>query len=168
MPFGISSAPEIWQRNMHETVEGLDDTEIIPYDFLITGKDDAKHDANLQALLNRFRERNRVLHAEKVRYKPYEVSFMGCLLTDQGMKPDPRKVEAVLDMPMPTDVERVRRLIGKVQCPGKFVKGLTDLDVNWHARTASWRGMSRTQKPCVRYTWRSVTPLCCVTTRLKA
>ena len=44
-----------------------------------------------------------------------EVSFMGCLLTDEGMKPDPKKVEAILDMPMPTDVEGVRRLICTAQ-----------------------------------------------------
>ena len=45
----------------------------------------------------------------------------------EGMKPDPKKVEAILDMPMPTDVEGVRRLIGTAQYLGKFVKGLTDL-----------------------------------------
>ena len=127
MPFGISSAPEVWQRKMHETIEGLDGVEVIADDFLITGKDDAEHGANLQAFLNRCRERNLVLNAEKVRYKLQEVSFMGCLLTDEGMKPDPRRVEAVLDMPMPTDVEGVRRLIGTVQYLSKFVKGLTDL-----------------------------------------
>ena len=67
---------------MHETIEGLDGTGVIADDFLITGKDDAEHDANLQASLNRCRERNLVLNAEKVRYKLHEVSFMGCLLTD--------------------------------------------------------------------------------------
>ena len=40
-PFGISSAPEFWQRRMRETIEGLEGTEVIADDFLITGKDDA-------------------------------------------------------------------------------------------------------------------------------
>ena len=128
MPFGISSAPEVWQRKMHETIEGLDGVEVIADDFLITGKDDAEHDANLQAFLHRCRERNLVLNAEKVRYKLQEVSFMGCLLTDEGMKPDPRKVEAILDMPMPTDVEGVRRLINRYSTvPRQVCEGLTDL-----------------------------------------
>ena len=48
MTFGISSAPEVWQRKMHETNEGLDGSEVIADDFLITGKDDAEHDANLR------------------------------------------------------------------------------------------------------------------------
>ena len=123
MPFGISSAPGVWQRKMHETIEGLDGVEVIADDFLITGKDDAEHDANLQAFLNKCRERNLVLNAEKVRYKLQKVSFMGCLLTDEGMKPNPRKVEAILDMPMPTDVEGVRRLIGTV-VPRQVCEGI--------------------------------------------
>ncbi|RLJ22807.1 hypothetical protein DJ031_00235 [bacterium endosymbiont of Escarpia laminata] len=127
MPFGISSAPEVWQRKMHEIIEGLHGIEVIADDFLITGKDDDEHDVNLHAFLKRCRERNLVLNAEKVRYKLNEVSYMGCLLTDEGIKPDPKKIAAIIEMPMPTDVEGVRRLIGTVQYLGKFVKGLTDL-----------------------------------------
>ena len=43
MPFGVSSAPEVGQRKMHETIKGLEDgTEVIADDFLFTGKDDAE------------------------------------------------------------------------------------------------------------------------------
>ena len=92
MPFGVSSTLEVWQRKMHETVEGLEDgTEVIADDFLITGKDDTECDTNLQAFLNRCRERNLVLNREKVCYKLHEVSLMGCLLIDEGMKSDLRK-----------------------------------------------------------------------------
>ena len=37
MPFGISSAPEVWQQKMNELVEGLSGMEVIAYDFLISG-----------------------------------------------------------------------------------------------------------------------------------
>ena len=77
-------------------------------------------------------ERNLVLNLEKVRYKLREVIFMGCLLTDEGIKPDLKKVAAIIDMPMPTDVEAVCRLIGTVQYLGKFVKGLTNLTALLH------------------------------------
>ena len=89
MPFGISSAPEVWQRNMHETTERLDGTEVMSDDFLIKGKDDAEHDVNLQECLNL------VLNAGEVRYKLHGVSFMGCLLTGEDMKPDPTSKECV-------------------------------------------------------------------------
>lgn len=38
MPFGVSSAPEVWQRTMHESVEGLQGVEVIVDDFIIAGK----------------------------------------------------------------------------------------------------------------------------------
>ena len=103
---------------MHERLEG---TEVIADDFLIMGKDATEHDVNLNAFLMRCHERNLVFNPEKVRYKLCEVNFMGCLLTDEGIKPDPKKVMVIIDLPMPTDVEGVRRLICTMQYLGKFV-----------------------------------------------
>ena len=37
MPFGINSAPEVWQQRMHELVEGLTGAEVIADDFLVCG-----------------------------------------------------------------------------------------------------------------------------------
>ena len=52
---------------------------------------------------------------------------MGCLITANGMMPDPRKIDAIVGMPMPTDVAGVRRLLGTVQYLGKFVQGRSEL-----------------------------------------
>ena len=55
MPFGISSAPEVWQRKMHEAIEGLQAIEVIADDFLVCGYGDTvdetvtEHDQNLTA-----------------------------------------------------------------------------------------------------------------------
>ena len=64
MPFGINSAPEIWQRTMNQFVEGLTGTQVIHDDFLIvscgTTDEEAEidHDKNLREFLDRARERN--------------------------------------------------------------------------------------------------------------
>ena len=55
MPFGISSAPEVWQRKMHEAIEGLQAIEVLVDDFLVCGYRDTvdetvtEHDQNLTA-----------------------------------------------------------------------------------------------------------------------
>ena len=46
MPFGISSAPEVWQRTMHEFVEDLEGVEVIADDFLIAGFGSTDHEVN--------------------------------------------------------------------------------------------------------------------------
>ena len=69
MPFGINSAPEIWQRTKNQLVEGLTGTEVIHDDFLIVGcgttdkEAEIDHDKNLRAFLDRARERNLRLNA---------------------------------------------------------------------------------------------------------
>ena len=105
MPFGISSAPEVWQQKMNELVEGLKGVEGIADDFLICGfgsdKEEAttNHDDNLRMFLQRARERGLKLNLEKVKLQLTSVLFIGHLLTDKGLAPDPNKVTAIMNMP---------------------------------------------------------------------
>ena len=65
------------------------------------------HDVNMLKLLERCRERNLKLNQEKLQLKCTETSFIGHVLTPEGVKPDPRKVEAVLKMERPSEVAAV-------------------------------------------------------------
>ena len=73
MPFGISSAPEEFQRRMHTTLQGLSGIEVITDDILVFGCGDTveewqrDHDANLQGLLQRAREKNLKLNKKKLK-----------------------------------------------------------------------------------------------------
>ena len=104
MPFGIISAPEVWQRKAHEFIERLDGVEVVMDDFLVVGCGDtveeamAYHDQNLFVLLDRARERNLKLNSEKIKLLQQQVPFIGHLLTPQGLIPDPAKVEAIVNM----------------------------------------------------------------------
>ncbi|VDH97221.1 Hypothetical predicted protein [Mytilus galloprovincialis] len=110
MPFGLSSAPEEYQRRQDQTVEGLPGVRSIVDDILIYGEGDTEeeaiddHDRKFRALMERCRERNLKLNKEKFKLKLKEVRFIGHLVTSEGLKPDPEKIRAVMDMPKPTDV----------------------------------------------------------------
>jgi len=56
-----------------------------------------------------------------------ETAFIGHVLTPEGVKPDPRKVDAILKMERPKDVAAVRRLVGLVNDMSKFLKKLSEL-----------------------------------------
>lgn len=56
-----------------------------------------------------------------------EVKFIGQTITAEGLKPDPEKVRAVLDMPNQIDVAGVRRFIGFVTYLAKFLPNLSDI-----------------------------------------
>ena len=77
MPFGISSAPEEFQKRMNDTFGDIKGTAVIADDLLVYGEGDdmetatSDHDKNLRIVLERARERNLTLNKEKVRLRTY-------------------------------------------------------------------------------------------------
>lgn len=132
MPMGISPAPEIFQQKLIQALEGLSGIYIIADDILITGEGDTEemankdHDEKLRQFLNRCREKNIKLNADKFRLRRKEVPYIGHLLTADGLKINPEKVRAVRDMPRPTDVKGIQRLTGLVNYLSKFYTHLSD------------------------------------------
>lgn len=148
LPFGMSVAPEVYHRKQHELLAGLEGVEPIGDDILVVGWGDSEeeagrdHDAKLIALLDRCRQVKLRLSVRKLQFKVCEVRFHGHILSAVGLKADPEKVRAVLDMLAPVDVKSVQRLIAFVTYLAKFLpqlsevceplRRLTDKDTVWH------------------------------------
>ena len=130
MPLGISPASEIFQLCLHEAVEGLDGVYAIADDILVAGTGDtmkdaiADHDLEIKKLLRRCQEHNIKLNKQKVAFKQTEVPYNTHLLTSEGIKAEPSKVEAVLRMERPTDVTGVQWIMGTM---GYLAKSLPRL-----------------------------------------
>ena len=133
MPFGICSAPEVFQRHMHELIEGLQGVEVVADDFVVVGFGETKesadrdHDYNLQAFLERCQERGVKLNAQKAQLRMSEVPFIGHVATPEGLCVDPAKVRAIQEMPPPEDVAAIQRLLGLAQYLSKFLPHLSDM-----------------------------------------
>ena len=67
------------------------------------------------------------MNKEKFKMKLTEIPYIGDLLTQNGLKPDPSKVEAILNMSKPTDLKAVQRLVGMVNYLTNFLKKLADI-----------------------------------------
>ena len=128
MPFGISSAPEEFQKRMNDTFGDIKGTAVIADDQLVYGEGEhmetatSDHDKNLRIVLERARERNLTLYKDKVHLRPTEVPYIGRLLTADGLK---KKVEAIVMMPKPTDVQAVKRFLGMANYLSKFLPHLS-------------------------------------------
>jgi len=133
MPFGISSAPEEFQRRMHAVLQGLHGVEVIADDILVFGCGDTKeecqrdHDSNLKHLLQRAREQNLKLNKKKLKLCLAEVSYMGHRLTKDGLSPDPAKVRAISEMPRPDNKKAVERFLGCLQYLSRFLPQLAEV-----------------------------------------
>ena len=95
MPFGIRSAPEVFQRKMHELIEGLRGVEVIVDDFVVVGYGESwqsaikDHDRNLLSFLQRCDERGVHLNSDKLQLRMKEVPFIGNVATSEGLRPYP-------------------------------------------------------------------------------
>ena len=131
MLFGISSAPEEFQRRLDETLEGLHGIEVIADDIVIFGSGDTdeeaekSHDEAFLSLLERCREKGLKLNEKKLKFKMKTASYMGHVLSAQGLAADPEKVNAITEMPRPTNVQGIQRLLGVANYLAKFTPQLS-------------------------------------------
>ena len=85
------------------------------------------HDRKLVAFLDRCREQGIKLNKSKLTLRCPVISYLGHQVTNEGLRPDPEKVEAIVKMPPPEDVKGVRRLCGFVNSLARFMPNLSDV-----------------------------------------
>ena len=127
LPFGLKVSSEIFQKRLHHALEGLEGVRCIADDVIIWGRTDEEHDARVCTFLKCCVDKGITLSKEKCRFGLNEIPFMGHVLTSDGLKPDPSKVEAVQNMAPPQDKAAVERLRGTVNYLSKFVPNLSDV-----------------------------------------
>ena len=125
LPFGISTASEVFQRSMEQLFAGLP-CAIIVDDLLVWGSTVEDHDKNLHKVLQRCCEINLKLNMKKCRFRVDHVSYVGHEFTSNGLLPDSSKVEAIKKMPAPTDAAGVQRFLGAVNYLHKFVENMSE------------------------------------------
>lgn len=127
MPMGIKCASEVFQQRMHALVEGIEGVVCCQDDILITGKTMREHDERLNRVLRRMLVEGITLNKNKCAFRVQNCNFLGHIISKYGIKPCPKKVEAILAMPNPTDVTTVRSLLGMVNYHLKFIPNLANI-----------------------------------------
>ncbi|PIO54721.1 reverse transcriptase, partial [Teladorsagia circumcincta] len=135
LPFGVKSAPAIFQQQMDTMIAGLDGTAAYLDDIIVTGKTINEHNARLEAVLRRVHDYGFRVRLEKCSFLQTEIRYLGFIVNAKGRQPDPAKIEAMHNMPPPKDVSQLRAFLGLVNFYGNFVKNLHNLRVPLDALT---------------------------------
>ncbi|RXN27325.1 Transposon Ty3-G Gag-Pol poly [Labeo rohita] len=126
LPFGISSAPEHFQLRILQIIAGTTGVLCHADDILVFGKDKKEHDVRLGEVLKKFEKAGLTLN-DKCVFAVKRVKFLGRTISAQGIEADQDKIQAILNMPEPQNVEGVRRFMGMVNYVGKFSPHLPTL-----------------------------------------
>lgn len=95
LPFGIKCAPEIFQRIMDQMLEGIPGAISIMDDILVAAPTVQEHDSILRRVVERAASFNLKLNFNKCHVRQSSVPYVRHLITADGLKPDPAKVEAI-------------------------------------------------------------------------
>ncbi|GFN99392.1 Pol polyprotein [Plakobranchus ocellatus] len=125
VPFGISSAPEIFIRTVSEILKGIDGVICYFDDILCYSKTKEEHENLIAQVQRRLREASLQLNEAKCEYRKSEIIFLGHVIDAKGCRPDPRKVEAIRDMPEPRDTTELRRYLGMVNYLCRYMPHLS-------------------------------------------
>ena len=99
LPFGITTAPSLWQRAMAQVLSGIPNVAYYIDDILITGRTRAEHIENLRMVLRRLREYGLKLKHSKCEFFAKDLEFLGHRISPAGVKPIAARIASIRDAP---------------------------------------------------------------------
>ncbi|KAI5752219.1 hypothetical protein M8J77_014983 [Diaphorina citri] len=129
LPMGLSNSPSTFQRTMDNVLRGLIGTKCVVYmdDILVYSTSLQEHIVNLKAVLDRLRSFNLKIQIDKTNFLCKEVAFLGHLVTPSGVKPNPDKINAVKNYPIPKNTKQLKGFLGLLGYYRKFIKNFAGL-----------------------------------------
>jgi predicted aspartyl protease len=125
MSFGLTNAPATFQRYMDAVLAGLKWNSLLVYidDILIFSPTFESHLKDVETVFARLAEANLQLKPTKCNFFQKELVYLGHLVTAEGLRPDPLKVKAILEMETPNDATDVRSFIGMTGFYRSYIEG---------------------------------------------
>ena len=129
MPFGLSNAPAAFQRFMNDIFSDLLDVHVIIYldDILIYSDNPADHRKHVREVLRRLRKHGLYARPDKCRFSSDSVEYLGFILSKEGLKMDPSKVQTIQDWPEPRKVKDIQSFLGFANFYRRFISEYSDI-----------------------------------------
>ena len=129
MPFGLCNAPATFQRLMDIVLAGVQWSSCLVYldDVIIMGRSFEEHLDNLSMVLARLQAAGLMLKPEKCNFFQKEVLYLGHIVSEQGVTPNPEKTEKVTKWPTPTCLVELQGFLGLSNYYRHFIKGYAEV-----------------------------------------
>ncbi len=127
LPFGVASAPAIFQEIMEKILQGIPGVVVYFDDILVTGKNEAEHLKSLTQVLDQLKHYGLRLKRSKCKFLAPSVDYLGYRIDREGLHAMQDKITAIVNAPEPTNVHELRAFLGLVNYYGRFIKQLSTL-----------------------------------------
>ena len=127
LPFGIASAPAMFQQLMDTILQGIPHVICYIDDILVTGSNTAEHLQNLTTVFKRLENHGIRMKKSKCEFLQVSVYYLGHKIDAEGLHAIPSKVDAIVDAPEPQNLQELRSFLGLLNYYGKFIPNLSSL-----------------------------------------
>jgi hypothetical protein len=129
MSFGLTNAPAYFMNLMNKVfMEELDKFVVVFIDdILVYSKSVEEHEQHLRVVLGKLRAHKLYAKFSKCEFRLEKISFLGHILTAEGVAVDPGKVETVSNWRQPTNVSEIRSFLGLAGYYQRFIEGFSKI-----------------------------------------
>ncbi|KII65807.1 Transposon Tf2-6 polyprotein [Thelohanellus kitauei] len=121
IPFGLTNAPSSFQRLMDNLLGHSDNYTAYLDDIIIFSKDMKSHIKHIEEVLEKICTAGLKLKENKCKFALTEVNYLGFIVSSEGVKPDPAKIEPILNWKTPTNIKELQEFIGVCVFYQKFL-----------------------------------------------
>lgn len=123
MPMGLKNSPSTFQRVMDNVLKDLQNTVCLVYldDIIVYSTSLQEHIVNLQKVFQRLRESNLKIQMDKSEFLKLETAYLGHVISRDGIKPNPDKISAIQNYPIPKTPKEIKQFLGLVGYYRKFI-----------------------------------------------
>jgi hypothetical protein len=124
MPFGLKNAPSTFQRVMDNVLRDLIGKVCLVYmdDIIVYSTSLQEHLVNLRKVFDALHKYNLKIQLDKSEFLCKEVAFLGHVVTSEGVKPNPDKILAIKNWPIPKTETELRGFLGTLGYYRRFIK----------------------------------------------
>lgn len=124
MPMGLKNSPSTFQRVMDNILRGLINECCLVYldDIIIFGSSLQQHLDNVRKVFERIRQSNLKIQLDKSEFLRKEVEYLGHIVTTEGVKPNPAKIQAIKSYPIPKTTKQIKGFLGLLGYYRKFIR----------------------------------------------
>lgn len=149
MTFGLRNAAQTFQRLINQTMQGLDFVFAYIDDICIASTNIEEHKRHIEIVFERLRKCGLNINIAKCEFGKDNLTFLGHLITKEGLKPLPSKVDAIKDFKLPTQAKDLKRFLAMTNFYRRFIPNAV---IHQTPLQALIKGNKRNDKSIINWT----------------